>query len=319
MTRLLRLPLAALLLAFTLLTACGAGGAGGATGMLLPAADVPNPAYRFSGERALAHAASILERGPRYAAVPGHAAVISYLEQTLAGQGMSVRRVPFTSSAQGLAGLSFTNVIAHAQEPTGPVLLFGAHFDSLPESPMDPDPAKRRIPLVGANDNAGGVGALLELSRALAERGLTSRIAFVFLDAEERVFTRAAMFAGAKDLVARRDELFPLGIEAFVLLDMVGDSDLVLRREGYSRSHSPALLDAIFAAARRAGSTAFQDGNGPTVLDDHIPFQDAGIPAVDLIDFDYPPWHTTADTLDKISAASLGQVGRALEQFAMER
>lgn len=316
MIRIRRLLPACTLLVFLLLGSCGAGG--GAS-PFAPGADTPVPGLLFDGARALEHGARILDLGPRFAGVPGHAAVIDYMESSLAAAGLQVRRVPFTSAAQGLAGLSFTNLIAHAEPLAGPALLFGAHFDSLPDSPHDPDPAKRHLPMPGANDNAGGVGLLLELARVLKERGLTRDIAFVMLDAEERVFTPQAMFAGSRDLVARRAELFPAGIAAFVLVDMVGDADLAIPREGHSRTHAPALLDALFAAARSAGATAFRDEPGPWISDDHVPFLDAGIPAVDLIDFDYPHWHTTHDTLDKLSAASLGQVGRALERFVLDR
>jgi len=307
-----RLLLGLTLAALGLLMACGAGS---------PAAPPPPPApaatYAFSGAAALAHAATVVGFGPRFANEPGHAATIDHIDRTLAAAGWSVRRIPFTSTLPGLAGLSFTNILAHRGELTAPVLLLAAHFDSLPVSPNDPDPAKRSLPLVGANDNAGGVGCLLELARALAARGAGGGVAFAFLDAEERLPARASMFAGSLDLAARVPEFFPAGLSGFVLLDMIADADLQIPRERFSEESAPALLDAIYASAAAAGSTAFRNAPGPRVVDDHVSFIDAGFPAVDLIDFDYPPWHTTGDTMDKISAASLGQVGRALEQFFM--
>ncbi len=298
------------LIASSLLVACGAGSTASPAAPASPAAR-----YAFSGAAAFAHAAAVVGFGPRFADEPGHSATIAHIADTLTAAGYTVRRVPFTSPLPGLAGLSFTNVLAHRGPLDRPVLLFGAHFDSLPVSPNDPDPVKQAIPLVGANDNAGGVGCLLELARALAARNATAPVAFAFLDAEERLHARASMFAGSRDLAARVPELFPTGITGFVLLDMIADADLALPRERFSDESAPALLDAIYAAAAAAGSPAFRNLRGERVVDDHVPFIDAGYPAVDLIDFDYPPWHTTGDTLDKISAASLDQVGRALEQF----
>jgi hypothetical protein len=102
---------------------------------------------------------------------------------------------------------------------------------------------------------------------------------------------------------------------AVVIVDMVGDSDLRLSRE---RNSTPALVDSIWAAASRAGSVAFVDEPGPGVIDDHTAFLEHGYPAVDIIDFNYPHWHTAEDTLDKISAASLGQVGRGLQAWLEE-
>ena len=103
-----------------------------------------------------------------------------------------------------------------------------------------------------------------------------------------------------------------------VLLDMVGDRDLKIRREPLSLALAGEVVRRIWGAAARAGCSAFLDETGPELLDDHVPLLERGIPCIDVIDFDYPYWHTTADTPDKCSAASLDQVGRAVLQAIAE-
>ena len=98
-----------------------------------------------------------------------------------------------------------------------------------------------------------------------------------------------------------------------VLLDMVGDTDLRLPKEGYSVQYAPEVVERVWAAARRVGATAFLDEAGPAIQDDHVPFLREGIPVIDIIQTPFPDtWHTTADTPDRVSAESLGQVGRTL-------
>jgi hypothetical protein len=97
-----------------------------------------------------------------------------------------------------------------------------------------------------------------------------------------------------------------------ILLDMIGDRDLRIPREGYSERYAQAVNDRVWAAAAKLSVTTFIDSVGVEVIDDHIPLVGAGIPVIDIIDFDYPYWHTTADTPDKCSAASLAAVGRVV-------
>jgi hypothetical protein len=100
--------------------------------------------------------------------------------------------------------------------------------------------------------------------------------------------------------------------ERGVLLDMVGDRDLAIPREGFSTAFAPDLVDALWDVAGRLGEPAFVDAMGDSVADDHLPLNVAGIPTVNLIDFDYPAWHTSADTPARTSASSLAAVGRVV-------
>ncbi|HSI74038.1 MAG TPA: M28 family peptidase, partial [Fimbriimonas sp.] len=101
-----------------------------------------------------------------------------------------------------------------------------------------------------------------------------------------------------------------------ILLDMIGDKDLVVPMEPNSRQYAPELMDAFYAHAEAIGlGKTFPKEDGPLIEDDHICLNEAGLPTIDLIDFDYKPWHTLADTVDKVSATSLGKIGKQLQTW----
>lgn len=127
-----------------------------------------------------------------------------------------------------------------------------------------------------------------------------------FFDGEDLGTTAADMFLGSKQFAAAVN---PSDVMCMILLDMVGDADLKVHMEGYSASRYPALATAIWDGAAAIGySAAFPRSVRHYILDDHIPFIERGIPAVDLIDFDYPYWHTTSDTIDKCSPKSMSVI-----------
>jgi hypothetical protein len=103
-----------------------------------------------------------------------------------------------------------------------------------------------------------------------------------------------------------------------ILLDMVGDKDLRIPKEGNSVRYAPAIVDMVWRRAQELGLTAFDNTTGYWVTDDHLPLINAGIPVIDLIDFDYQHWHTISDTPDKCSAESLEQTGRLLLSLLYE-
>ena len=192
--------------------------------------------------------------------------------------------------------------------PAGvPPVVLGAHYDTRPQADLDPsDPA---APVPGANDGGSGVAVLLELAAAMPPETLPRAVWLVFFDAEDSGGIDGwEWIVGSSHFV----ETLEVEIEAAVLVDMVGDADLRLPLELNSTG---ALQQQIWLAARTLGYGAFVAEPGPSILDDHTPFLRAGIPAVDIIDIEYPPWHTQADTLDKISPASLEQVGRTLQTW----
>ena len=254
----------------------------------------------FDGQRALDLARAQMELGPRIPGSPAHAAFLQWAQAEMVKNGWIVEVQ--TGQQQGQP---VQNVVARRGNGS-PWIVLGAHYDSRLQASQDPDPTKRTTPVPAANDGAAGVAALLELARVLPV-DLNKQVWIVLLDVEDNGEIAGWDWTlGARYFVSQ----LPSNPDAFVLLDMIGDRDLNIYQE---RNSTPALVEQIWAAAARLGyQKQFIAELKYSMEDDHTPFLQAGIPAADLIDFDYPYWHTTADTLDKISAASLQVVGDTL-------
>ncbi|HEU4940938.1 MAG TPA: M28 family peptidase, partial [Candidatus Eisenbacteria bacterium] len=210
--------------------------------------------------------------------------------------------------------LPMSNVYGLFGPDTPGKVVLAAHWDTRPWADRDPVVAKRHLPILGANDGASGVAVILELARVL-RRGHeqpTVGVDLALFDGED-LGTDAdpsGFFRGSNRYVEwKSEETPPIFV---VVVDMVGSKTMVLHWEGNSRKNASNIVDLVWEEARSLGVRNFRSDVKHTVFDDHIPFLNAGIPAIDLIDFDYPYWHTTHDTVDKCSAESLEAVGRVL-------
>jgi Zn-dependent M28 family amino/carboxypeptidase len=206
-----------------------------------------------------------------------------------------------------LAGLSFSNLVATLPGAGDRTFVLGAHWDSKAEANRDADPALRSQPVLGANDGASGVGVLLQLLWELSGKELPYTVQVVLFDGEDG-FEDCHPLAGSLWFV---DQAAAGEVDRMLLLDMVGDPAARFIREGHSEDCDPALVDLLHAKAARHGLQENFPGTRATVQDDHVAFTQAGIPAVDLIDFGrgFPPyWHTTKDTMENLDAAMLGSV-----------
>ncbi len=254
----------------------------------------------FDGQTALADAAYQMGLGPRVVGSVAHNRVITWIVQTLRNNGWQVN----IQETERL-GHPVKNIIAKRGSGQ-PWIVLGAHYDSRMLADQDADPEMRQEPVPGANDGASGVAVLLELGRALP-RNLAKQIWLVFFDAEDN-----GRIEGWDWILGSRAfaESLTTDPDAVVVVDMVGDADLQIYLEANS---DQSLRQAIWQQAEDLGyGQQFIDTVVHSMLDDHTPFLERGIPAVDIIDFDYPYWHTSADTLDKISAESLQAVGDTL-------
>lgn len=228
-----------------------------------------------------------------------------------------------SSERTRLEGLAFSNLVAtKAGSEPGRTLMLGAHWDSKRFATADPDPSLRNQPVLGANDGASGVGVLLQLMRELDGVVLPYNVQVLFFDGEDG-FEDCHPLAGSLWFVHEWEKAqavdgasapLPMGggRHRMLLLDMVGDPDARFIREGQSTRCDGRLVDLLHATAPRHGLADNFVDSGQDIQDDHVPFAEAGIPAVDLIDFGrgFPPyWHTTHDTLDKVDAGMLGRVG----------
>jgi Zn-dependent M28 family amino/carboxypeptidase len=189
-----------------------------------------------------------------------------------------------------------------------PIVILGAHYDTRRRA--DQDPTRPNEPVMGANDGASGTAVLLELASVLDLGNIPYAVWLAFFDAEDNGNLDGWNWIVGSSYMASRLTIIP---EFVIVVDMVGDRDQQIY---YERNSDPELTARIMAVASDLGyADAFIPACRYSILDDHTPFLRLGIPAVDLIDFDYPHWHTTGDTLDKIDAKSLERVGRTLEAF----
>ncbi|HUR25171.1 MAG TPA: M28 family peptidase [Candidatus Thermoplasmatota archaeon] len=227
-----------------------------------------------------------------------------------------------------LPGLQFSNLVATRsgasgadpdENATGRTLILGAHWESKRNASEESDPALRSRPVLGANDGASGVGVLLQLMHELAGKDLGYGVQVVLFDGEDG-FEDCHPLAGSLWFVHRLQEqdsvagASPEGQgphRRMLLLDMVGDPDARFIRESHSVRCDPALVDLLHARAASHGLGDNFPGTRTGVQDDHLPFIEAGIPAVDLIDYGrgFPPyWHTTHDTMENLTPGMLGNV-----------
>lgn len=217
------------------------------------------------------------------------------------------------------------NIVATFGEgPTS--IILGAHYDSRIYSDKDPDPDRRMDPMPGANDGGSGVGVLLELARVISQHyTANTQIRLVFFDAEDngRIPPFTQVFGGfasgylvGSNLYASTLNLETDPIEYMLLVDLVGEFDQQFPQEGYSVQFAPDMVNEIWQVAADLGYGDYfpMEVRSP-ITDDHVPFLQRGIPAVDIIDLDYEHWDTSNDTLDKVSADSLERVGRVLQAY----
>ena len=276
------------------------GGSVCASGHQAPAA----PAG-FDGSRAYAHLRDVVGFGPRPAGSAALDATRAYIKKQLAAVGVEAREQAFTADTP-MGPIRMVNLVATIPGRSPDRIVFGGHYDTK---------LFREFRFVGANDAGSSTAFLIEWARVLKNRKNAFTSEIVFFAGEEafvdwyvgndntygsRHYVEAARRAGALKQ-----------IRAMVLVDMIGDRDLHIRRE---LSSTPWLTDIVWAAAKRLKRTDVFLDETTQIDDDHLPFLRAGVPAVNIIDGpeDYAPWHTAGDTLDKVSARSLQTVGDVL-------
>jgi Zn-dependent M28 family amino/carboxypeptidase len=269
-------------------------------------AQPPPKPVSFDGERAYEDVLTQVSFGPRIPGSDGHAKIQEWMRQELEAAGWQVE----IQTSEAL-GHSIENLVAR-RTTDPPQILLGAHYDTRMFADNDPDPVNHKSFVPGANDGASGVAVLLELARSLPEQ--TVPVWLVFFDAEDNGRIEGwDWILGSREFV-KSNPIQPRGV---IIVDMIGDADLNIYKE---RNSNPELTEAIWAVAQDLG---YEDKFIPeyehSMLDDHTPFLEAGIPAVDIIDFDYPYWHTVQDTPDKVSAESLSAVGETLRAWVMQQ
>lgn len=273
----------------------------------------------FNGARAYEYLKQLCAIGPRPSGSRGMEAQQRLLIEhfTQLGAAVELQRFGVRHPVDG-STVPMGNLIARWHPERKERILLCAHYDTLPFPMLDP--VNPRGTFVGANDGASGVALLMELGHEIAEINTPYGVDFVLFDGEEFIFSDRDRYFLGSEYFARQLVAEPAAFRYRwgVLLDMVGDADLQLYQDRTSlgwRDVRP-LVEEIWATAARLGVREFIPRPKYTIQDDHVPLHNiAGIRICDIIDFDYPPWHTQRDTPEQCSALSLAKVGWVVREW----
>lgn len=261
---------------------------------------VQNSPAQFDSARAYEDLRRQVGFGPRPAGSAALAQCRQYILAQLKAAGISAREDAFDANTP-LGRVRMVNVVATIPGRRPDRIALATHYDTK---------LFREFRFVGASDGASSTAAVIELGRVLKARQNEYTIELLFFDGEEAVvdwYKNNDNTYGSRHYVQAAQKAGTLGgLKALVLLDMIGDRNLTIRRDTNSTRW---LTDAIWASAARLGHRASFLQEDTTIDDDHMPFVRAGVPSVDVIDLEYPAWHTAQDTLDAVSARSLQIVG----------
>lgn len=259
----------------------------------------------FNGPRAFQDLVRQVQFGPRVPGTEPHRHTADYLAAELEKAGGSVSLDRWSASIGGKS-YPLVNIAATWRADLPVQVMLAAHWDTRPMADQERRPELRDQPVPGANDGASGVAVLLEAARAFGRVPPPVGVTIVFFDGEDTASRSDQMFLGSKRYAERMTRYPRWGI----LLDMVGDRQLRIMREGFSQDYAPSLMNRIWKTAGKLGhGRVFVNQTGPHVMDDHLSFHAKGVPFANVIDFDYPYWHTTEDTIERCSADSLRIVG----------
>ncbi len=271
-----------------------------------------NLPLEFNGDRAYQYLQAECQFGPRNPGSAGHRALKKYLLDFFSAYSNLIESQDFVwEDTTGHLKLELSNIIVSFYPERKERVLLCAHWDTRPWADRDSNPGNRLTPILGANDGASGVAVLMALAPVLSEKKPRYGVDLVLFDAEDY---------GSDE----HPERWCLGSSYFsrnlggykaafgILLDMVGDKDLQIYKEGYSNRYAKEVVDLVWKKAEKLSIPNFKPEVKYNLVDDHIPLINAGIPCIDIIDFDYPYWHTLGDTPAKCSPESLEKVGKLL-------
>lgn len=264
----------------------------------------------FDGEKALAHVRAQVAQGPRWAGSAALKQTRRYIVEQLDSYGLKHHLDTFTATTPNpkFPSVEMANVVAEVPGEESQVIIIASHYDTKWF-------AEEKF--LGANDGGSSTGVLLELARQLAQTKPKYTLWLVFFDGEEAMngdWTDEDHTYGSRHMVAELQKTGKIkDIKAMILLDMIGDKELTIRKDGNSIGW---LKNIFWKTASQAGYQQYFLDEPDDLDDDHTCFIKAGVPAVDIIDFDYGKdnsyWHTTQDTMDKLSAQSLKVVGEVV-------
>ena len=254
----------------------------------------------FDSARAYEHLRQIVSIGPRPAGSPGSARTRDYIIAQLKALGVTAAQQSFVAKTP-IGEIPMANIIATLPGTRKERIAIGGHYDTK---------LFRDIRFVGANDGGSSTAFLIELARVLKSRPNAFTTELIFFDGEEatlRDWGANDHTYGSQHYVDTARKAGTLStLKALVLVDMIADRSPRFMRESNS---TPWLTDIVWSTAQKLGHGSIFVNASTPIEDDHIPFLAAGVAATDIIDLDYAPWHTEADTLEQTSARTMQVVG----------
>ena len=299
------------------MTACGSTGTSTATSSAADSVATEKSQVAFDANGAFELTRQQCEFGPRVPGTPSHAKCAEWLIATLQASCDTVMVQTANVQSARSGKVDIKNIVGVINPTASQRLLLLAHWDTRPWADNDPDESNHNKPVMGANDGASGVGVLLQLARHLKAAGTTLGVDILLVDAEdmgiddnEESWALGTQYWASHHHVDGYKALFG------ILLDMVGAADATFTCEYYSMQYASGFGDLVW---RHAAGSHFINAQGGAVTDDHVFINRAGIPCIDIIDMRSdtgtgfcPVWHTVDDTMDAISASTLGEVGQTL-------
>jgi hypothetical protein len=266
--------------------------------------------HEFDGQQAMKYVEAQMAFGPRIPNTEGHRRTGDWILEQLKARCDSVEVQAFIHVSVAGDTLHLRNFVGRFRPASGDRVLYLAHWDTRPHADRSANLADQQRPVPGADDGASGVAVLLGVADALKRKAPAVGVDLLFVDGEDYgdFDVNKDVLIGARYYAAH---LPPDNRPLYaVLFDMVGDQDPQFLVEGNSLAKAPEVVERVWGKARELGyQRYFRATDQGAITDDHIPLQDAGVHAIDIIDLDYPYWHTTEDTADKLSAKSLQIVG----------
>ncbi|TFH57980.1 MAG: M28 family peptidase [Gemmatimonadales bacterium] len=272
----------------------------------------------FDGQAALALVRTQVEFGPRVPGREGHLRQLEWMTELLNQWADTVATQSLEHVTGGGETLALTNVLARFNPAAEHRILLLSHWDTRPWSDQSLDPAEREVPVPGANDGASGTAILLHLAQLMAQDPPPTGVDLLFVDGEDYGPGTEDMFIGSRHFA--RNLPTPLPWAYGLLLDMVGDQDPRFPVEANSAEAAPRIVQRVWGVAQDLGYGAyFPIRVGSRIMDDHVMLNEAGLPTVDIIDFEYGPenrlWHTPRDTPENVSSRTLVMVGDVVTEL----
>lgn len=270
-------------------------------------------AAAFDGKRAYDWVRRQVAFGPRAPGTVGHDSCFAFLVSALKQTTDLVETDTFHYHVPELdRDVRLMNVLARFRPAERQRILLAAHWDTRLWADRDADSTRRNQPILGANDGGSGVAVLLTLAEQLRRRNPSIGVDIALFDGEDLGTEKNpnGFFRGAKRYLEwKAAEPAPLFV---VVVDMVGRKDAAFYWEGNSYERASNIVLLVWNKAKDLGIRQFRSGVKHSIADDHVPFLMADIPAIDIIDFDFPEWHTHRDNLSIIDPSTLEGVGRVL-------